>query len=375
MPPEGKTAPAGLVEKEQHDEEPSNRGAASSPLPAVLDAYTPSGRQKFPLSPLTLPVSIHPLDASSPTTSSADEDEFPHPSQLTQMVRAMRQTPKPKPKTQRDTTDREDPPIEMLNDVEGDDSTLNLYEALSVNGTNRYHPLRLLRAQNKNSFQSSNINPEFASSDPSKHTTATHTRCRKHLWMPANEPDDDRSLNTIRAAPLAEPQAENYRGDPQSLEYDFLIAPEFLKHECLTDYLSSPSDVSPIQSSPSSSLFGSPIMKTMDSNNESGWVITDDDINIRNDQPQHINNDASEPASNDQDTPTSHNSASPPTSASGSESRNLYPTSRPFDNVTINTSACKAPSLFKIVNDTRQYLTLKVSVPLDALTRPWNDTF
>ncbi|KAJ3885480.1 hypothetical protein GG344DRAFT_70498 [Lentinula edodes] len=97
MPPKGKTALAGLVEEEQHDEEPSNCGAASSPLPAVLNAYThtPSGRQKFPLSPPTLPVSIHPLDASSPTTSSADEDEFPHPSQLTQMVRAMRQTPKP----------------------------------------------------------------------------------------------------------------------------------------------------------------------------------------------------------------------------------------------------------------------------------------
>lgn len=122
MPPKGKTAPAGLVEKEQHDEEPSNCGAASSPLPAVLDAYTPSGRQKFPLSPPTLPVRIHPLDASSPTTSIFDEDEFPHPSQLTQMVRAMRQTPKPKPKpkTQRGTTNREDPPIEMLNDIEGD---------------------------------------------------------------------------------------------------------------------------------------------------------------------------------------------------------------------------------------------------------------
>lgn len=120
MPLKGKTAPAGLIEKEQHDEEPSNCGAASSPLPAVLDAYIPSGRQKFPLSPLTLPVSIHPLDASSPTTSSADEDEFPHPSQLTQMVRAMKQTPKPKPKTQKDTTNREDPPIEMLNDIEGD---------------------------------------------------------------------------------------------------------------------------------------------------------------------------------------------------------------------------------------------------------------
>ncbi|KAJ4476013.1 hypothetical protein C8J55DRAFT_490284 [Lentinula edodes] len=123
MPPRGKTAPAGLVKKEQHDKEPSNCGAASSPLPAVLDASTPCGSQKFFLSPPTLPMSIHPLNYSSPMTSIADEDEFPHLSQLTQMVRATRLTPKPKPKTQRDTTDREDPPFEMLNDIESDDST------------------------------------------------------------------------------------------------------------------------------------------------------------------------------------------------------------------------------------------------------------
>ncbi|KAJ3884547.1 hypothetical protein GG344DRAFT_83864 [Lentinula edodes] len=219
----------------------------------------------------------------------------------------------------------------------------------------------------KNSFQSSNINPELASSDAFKHTTASHThdgKCplsdyypcptpfatpqdrlsdfqslsRKHLRMSASEPDDDRSLNTIRAAPLAEPQAENYRRDPQSLEYDFLsthtkqtylnstnpvnspVAPEFLKHECLTDYLSSPSDVSPIQSSPSSSLFGSPITKTMDSNNnESGWVNTGDDINICNVQPQPMNNGVSETASNDQDTvPTSSDQVEEPVSGKSS---------------------------------------------------------
>ncbi|KAJ3871698.1 hypothetical protein F5051DRAFT_186734 [Lentinula edodes] len=206
--------------------------------------------------------------------------------------------------------------------------------------------------------------------------------------MLANESDDNRSLNTIRTAPLAEPQAENYGGDPQSLEYDSLIASEFLTQECFTDYLSSPLDVSPIESSPSSSLFGSPIMKTIDSNNESGWVNTDD--NIRNVQ-QHINNGASESASNDtvptssdqvqepvsgksSRSQTSHNSASPPTSASGSESRNLYPTKRlpgfRLDNTTINTSACKAPSSFKIVNGTRHHLTLNGLVPLDAPTRP-----
>ncbi|KAJ3929065.1 MAG: hypothetical protein NXY57DRAFT_453277 [Lentinula lateritia] len=122
MPLKGQAAPAGLVEKAQHDEELSSCGVASSTLPAVLDASTPSGSQKFPLSPPTLPVTIHPLDASSPTISIADEDEFP-PSQLTQMARAMRPTPTPKPKTQRDKTVRKDPPIEILDDVESDDST------------------------------------------------------------------------------------------------------------------------------------------------------------------------------------------------------------------------------------------------------------
>ncbi|KAF8824639.1 hypothetical protein HHX47_DHR8000302 [Lentinula edodes] len=251
-----------------------------------------------------------------------------------------------------------------------------------------------------NNFQSSNANPELASSDASKYTTATHnvsqdrlpdfqSLSRKYLRMLANESDDNRSLNTIRTAPLAEPQGENYGGDPQSLEYDSLIASEFLTQECFTDYLSSPLDVSPIESSPSSSLFGSPIMKTIDSNNESGWVNTDD--NIRNVQPQHINNGASESASNDtvptssdqvqepvsgksSRSQTSHNSASPPTSASGSESRNLYPTKRlpgfRLDNTTINTSACKVPSSFKIVNGTRHHLTLNGLVPLDAPTRP-----
>lgn len=119
MPLKGQAAPAGLVEKAQHDEELSSCGVASSTLPAVLDASTPSGSQKFPLSPPTLPVTIHPLDASSPTISIADEDEFP-PSQLTQMARAMRPTPTPKPKTQRDKTVRKDPPIEILDDVESD---------------------------------------------------------------------------------------------------------------------------------------------------------------------------------------------------------------------------------------------------------------
>ncbi|KAJ3892306.1 hypothetical protein GG344DRAFT_64705 [Lentinula edodes] len=139
MPPKGKAAPAGLVEEEQHHEEPSSCGAASSPLPAVLDASTPSGSQKFPLSPPTLPVTIHPLDASSPTISIADEDEFPHPSQLTQMARAMRPTPTPKPKTQRDKTDREDQPIEILDDVESDDST----KSVKFQGKQReqYHSL------------------------------------------------------------------------------------------------------------------------------------------------------------------------------------------------------------------------------------------
>ncbi|KAJ3867838.1 hypothetical protein EV359DRAFT_78242 [Lentinula novae-zelandiae] len=253
-----------------------------------------------------------------------------------------------------------------------------------------------------NNFQSSNANPEFASSHASKYTTATHnvsqdrlpdfqSLSRKYLRMLANESDDNKSLNTIRTAPLAKAQAENYGGDPQSLEYDSLIASEFLTQECFTDYLSSPLDVSPIESSPSSSIFGSPIMKTIDSNNESGWVNTDD--NVRNVQPQHINNGASESASNDtvptsstqvqepvsgksksSRSQTSHNSASPPTSASGAESRNLYPTKRlpgfRPDNIMINTSACQAPSSFKIVNGTRYHLTLNELVPLDAPTRP-----
>ncbi|KAJ4491078.1 hypothetical protein C8R41DRAFT_834171 [Lentinula lateritia] len=244
-----------------------------------------------------------------------------------------------------------------------------------------------------NNFQSSNANPELASSDLTKYTTATHnvsqdrlpdfqSLSRKYLRMLANESDDNRSLNTIRTAPLAEPQAENYGGDPQSLEYDSLIASEFLTQECFTDYLSSPLDVSPIESSPSSSIFGSPIMKTIDSNNESGWVNTDNDI--RDAHPQHMNSGASESAPNDtvpkssvqvqERSQTSHNSASPPTSASGAESRNLYPTKRlpgfRPDNIMINTSACQAPSSFKIVNGTRHHLTLNELVPLDAPTRP-----
>ncbi|KAJ4480854.1 hypothetical protein J3R30DRAFT_3700293 [Lentinula aciculospora] len=208
---------------------------------------------------------------------------------------------------------------------------------------------------------------------------------RNYSRMLANESDDHRICPSV--APLPELQSED-GADSQLPAFDSLADPtasEFLREDLFTtDYLSSPLDASTGTDSPSSSLFSSPIMESMDSD-DSGWRNAGGNIDSIT-QPMANNlssvlqskRSASVAGRSSLNSTAKNFTNSLPAIVSVSDSTygSLYSPQRPPSfqpGIAMSptpTRTAYTSSSMKVANGTRPYITLNDIVPLDAPTRP-----